>query len=197
MELLSMLLHWRKFGSWWLLFQELIRLSGSIDEYLTHKPRAIRERCPREMTRNVLAILDPSLSHPRLVLVSSSSRISSPPIRTHFDRNKAFGLSILGMPTPYFNLGGELTYPAPENLSAALLLLAMNIVGLIITEIYKTIDLHAGMIWSAVFLVGNLVVGLILLIFTKEDLKRSKQNNSSMVEENKISQKWILEPTIL
>ena len=93
------------------------------------------------------------------------------------------------MPTPYFNLGGELTYPAPENLSAALLLLAMNIFGLIITEIYKTIDLHAGMIWSAVFLVGNLVVGLILLIFTKEDLKRSKQNNSSMVEENKISQK--------
>ena len=92
------------------------------------------------------------------------------------------------MPTPYFNLGGELTYPAPENLSAALLLLAMNIVGLIIAEIYKTIDLHAGMIWSAVFLVGNLVVGLILLIFTKEDLKRSEQNNSSVVKNNKNSQ---------
>ena len=89
------------------------------------------------------------------------------------------------MPTPYFNLGGELTYPAPENLSAALLLLAMNIIGLIITEIYKVIDSHAGMIWSAVFLVSTLVVGLILLIFTKEDLKRSKQNNLTVIENNK------------
>lgn len=85
----------------------------------------------------------------------------------------------MGMPTPYFNLGGELTYPEPENLSAALLLLTMNIVGLIITEIYKVIDLHAGMIWSAVFLVITLTIGLILLIFTKEDLKRSKQNDST------------------
>ena len=89
------------------------------------------------------------------------------------------------MPTPYFNLGGELTYPAPENLSAALLLLAMNIIGLIITEIYKVIDSHAGMIWSAVFLVSTLVMGLILLIFTKEDLKRSKQNNLTVIENNK------------
>ena len=92
---------------------------------------------------------------------------------------KVFGFSILGTPTPYFNFGGELTYPAPENLSAALLLLSMNIFGLIITEIYKVIDSHAGMIWSAVFLVGILVVGLILIIFTKEELKRSEQNDSN------------------
>ena len=44
----------------------------------------IREKwCPREMTQNVLEVLDPSLSHPRPVLDSSSSRISSTLIRLY------------------------------------------------------------------------------------------------------------------
>ena len=90
------------------------------------------------------------------------------------------------MPTPYFNLGGELTYPAPESLSAALLLLSMNFVGLIIAEIYKAIDSKAGMISSAIFLVVTLVIGFILLIFTKEELKRSEQSEVSEDQKNKI-----------
>ena len=90
------------------------------------------------------------------------------------------------MTTPYFNLGGELTYPAPESLSAALLLLSMNFAGLIIAEIYKAIDSKADMISSAIFLVVTLVIGFILLIFTKEELKRSEQSEVSEDPKNKI-----------
>ena len=64
MELLSMLLHWRKFGSWWLLFQELIRMSDSVDEYLTD-----REPFERDVREKWLQKYSPSSIHPCPILV--------------------------------------------------------------------------------------------------------------------------------
>jgi len=86
-----------------------------------------------------------------------------------------FGFSIQALLPVYINFGGELTYPSSENISTTFLLFVLPLFGLIFTEIYKWLSDY-GTIWYGVFVICSLLMALILLSVTKEDLKRSRQN---------------------
>merc|ERR1712176_1749108 len=92
----------------------------------------------------------------------------------------------------YFNLGGEITFPTGEAHSTALNAFTMNMVGLILVEFVKIIFDQNGFIWTAVFQGSCLLIGMILFIMVKEDLKRTHANNLVLVTTSAKSAKQVL-----
>ena len=62
-------------------------------------------------------------------------------------------------------------------------MVSMNFFGLIITEVFKIIHFTGGSIWSSAFMGMVLLVGTILFICCKEELKRARANVNTIEQE--------------
>ncbi|KAI1294696.1 putative MFS-type transporter -like protein [Halotydeus destructor] len=82
-----------------------------------------------------------------------------------------------------FEFAAEITYPEPEGTSTGMLMVSSQILGIFLTLIGSAMVEPFGGSWSCWTLATILLIGLVLTIFTKADLKRQRaesegQNNS-------------------
>lgn len=74
-------------------------------------------------------------------------------------------------------LGIELTYPAPEQISTAITFLSGQVFSLIVTVIYSYMMKIYGDFWSNIGMVGLNSIALIATLFVPGDLKRQQAEN--------------------
>ncbi|CAH8536590.1 unnamed protein product [Schistosoma turkestanicum] len=86
-----------------------------------------------------------------------------------------------------FELAAELTYPESEGLTSGLLNTSAQIFGLILIHVATPLRTHYGVLPANLFLTGLTVVGTILTIFTKENLRRQQAHERKKSEVNVIS----------
>jgi len=68
------------------------------------------------------------------------------------------------------NFGGELIYPESESTSSSILLMLNNGVSVVILEILSLLISEFGLIYGSVFLGILKLIGIVLLILTKNTL---------------------------
>ncbi|XP_044744050.1 uncharacterized MFS-type transporter C09D4.1 [Chrysoperla carnea] len=71
-----------------------------------------------------------------------------------------------------FEFAAELTYPEPEGTSAGILNAASQVFGIAFTSLYSIILTEVGDFWANITMCSALVVGTILTLLTKSNLKR-------------------------
>lgn len=79
-----------------------------------------------------------------------------------------------------FEFAAEITYPEPEGTSAGLLNAASQVFGIAFTNLYSWIFLEYGDIWANAVMSVCLVVGAIMTIAIRSEMKR--QNAAKTTE---------------
>ena len=75
------------------------------------------------------------------------------------------------------NFGGELIYPDSESTSSSILLMLNNGISVVILEILSLLISEFGLIYGSVFLGVLKLIGIVLLILTKNTLNRQRAEN--------------------
>ena len=75
------------------------------------------------------------------------------------------------------NFGGELIYPESESSSSSIFLMLNNGVSVIILEILSVLVSELGLIYGSVFLGILKLIGIVLLLLTKNTLNRQRAEN--------------------
>jgi len=77
-----------------------------------------------------------------------------------------------------FELAVEITYPVPEASSSGCMSLGGQIFSVIMSVIYGWLITSYGDVVSNLFMNASLILGAVLIVFIKSDLKRQKAVNS-------------------
>ena len=75
------------------------------------------------------------------------------------------------------NFGGELIYPESESTSSSIFLMLKSGAGAVILEILSVLISEYGLVYGSVFLGLLKLVGMVLLLFTKNTLNRQRAEN--------------------
>lgn len=79
-----------------------------------------------------------------------------------------------------FELAAELTYPAPEGTSSGMLNAGSQIFGLLFTMAYARMIKAWGDLWANGTMCLALLIGVLLTLFIKPDLRRQKAQNTNV-----------------
>ena len=78
------------------------------------------------------------------------------------------------------NFGGELIYPESESISSSILLMLNNGASVVILEILTAFISQYGLVSGSVFLGVLKLVGVLLLILTRNTLNRQRAENDEL-----------------
>ncbi|XP_059477083.1 uncharacterized MFS-type transporter C09D4.1-like isoform X2 [Neocloeon triangulifer] len=84
------------------------------------------------------------------------------------------GVTLVGYLPAAFEFAAELTYPEPEASSAGLMTFGCQILSAIYTLAYGWVFTPYGDLASNLFMSGSLIVGTVLTLFVKSDLRRQR-----------------------